>query len=188
MLHVFRDSGFEVERRLEGGIFHVALSLAPTALYEAKAAERSQLAATASMRSFFEPHAVAVIGANRERGKIGSEVLHNIIAGDFTGQLFVVHPSAASIDGVPAYPTVTAIPGEVDLAVICVPCAAVSTVVDDCIAKGVKALVVISAGFGETGDGRAVLEQEILDKVRAAGIRMIGPNCMGIINTDPASG
>jgi acetate---CoA ligase (ADP-forming) len=186
MLRVFRDSGFEVERRLEGGTFHVTLSLAPTALYAAKAAERSRIAASASMKNFFAPHAVAVIGANRERGKIGSEILHNIVAGGFSGRLSVVHPHASSIDGVPAFPTVTAIPGEVDLAVICVPCAGVSEVVDDCIAKGVKALVVISAGFGETGTAGRVLEREILDKVRAAGIRMIGPNCMGIINTDPA--
>jgi acetate---CoA ligase (ADP-forming) len=186
MMGVFVDSGFEVERRLEGGTFHVALSLAPTAIYEAKAAERSQVAATASMKSFFEPRAVAVIGANRERGKIGSEILHNMIAGGFSGRLFAVHPRASSVDGVPAFPTVTAIPGDVDLAIICVPCATVSTVVDDCVAKGVKALVVISAGFGETGTAGRALEDEILVKVRAAGIRMIGPNCMGIINTDPA--
>jgi acetyl coenzyme A synthetase (ADP forming)-like protein len=186
MTQVFLDSGFEVERRIEGGVFHVTLSLEPTALYETKAAERSQLAATASMRSFFEPKAVAVIGANRERGRIGSEILHNLIAGGYRGRLFAIHPSATSIDGVPAYPAVTTVPENVDLAVICVPCAAVSAVVDDCILKGVKALVIISAGFGETGTAGRVLEQAILQKVRTAGIRMIGPNCMGIINTDPA--
>jgi acyl-CoA synthetase (NDP forming) len=81
---------------------------------------------------------------------------------------------------------VTAIPGEVDLAIICVPCAHVTTVVDECIAKNVKALVIISAGFGETGAAGRRLEQKILGKVRTAGIRMIGPNCMGIINTHPA--
>jgi acetyl coenzyme A synthetase (ADP forming)-like protein len=138
------------------------------------------------MKSFFEPKAVAVVGANRERGKIGSEILHNIISGGFSGRLFVVHPRAASVDSVPAFPSVIAIPVDIDLAVICVPCASVSAVVDDCIAKGVKALVIISAGFGETGPAGRALEDEILGKVRAAGIRMIGPNCMGIINTDPA--
>jgi RimJ/RimL family protein N-acetyltransferase/predicted CoA-binding protein len=156
MLHVFTDSGFEVQRRLEGGIFHVELSLTPTARYEDRAAARSQAAATASMESFFEPKAVAVIGANRERGKIGSEILHNLVAGGFTGRLFVVHPSAPSVDGVPAFLDVTAIPSEIDLAIVCVPCARVSATVDACIAKGVKALVVISAGFAETGAaGRA---------------------------------
>lgn len=185
MMSVFTDSGFEVQRRLEGGIFHVVLSLAPTARYEDRAAARSQAAATASMESFFAPKTVAVIGANRERGKIGSEILHNLVAGGFSGRLFAVHPSAASVDGVPAFPAVTAIPGEIDLAVVCVPCARVSATVDECITKGVKALVVISAGFAETGMAGRALEHEILSKVRTAGIRMIGPNCMGIINTDP---
>ena len=186
MLQVFLDSGFETERRLEGGMFRVVLSLARTPLSDARAAERSRSAATASMKGFFEPRAVAVIGANRERGKIGSEILHNIVTGGFTGRLFAVHPAASSIDGVPACSSVGAIPADIDLAVICVPCAHVSAVVDDCIAKAVKALVVISAGFGETGAAGRTLEQEILGKVRTAGIRMIGPNCMGIINTDPA--
>jgi acetyl coenzyme A synthetase (ADP forming)-like protein len=186
MMQVFLDSGFEAQRQLEGGVFHVVLTLNPTARYETRAAERSQAAATASMKSFFEPRTAVVIGANRERGKIGSEILHNVKAGGFTGRLFAVHPTASSIDGVPACTTVTAIPGDVDLAVICVPCARVSAVVDECIARNVKALVIISAGFGETGAAGRRLEQEILDKVRTAGIRMIGPNCMGIINTDPA--
>jgi acetate---CoA ligase (ADP-forming) len=186
MMRVFLDSGFEVTRRLEGGVYHVTLLLAPTVLYETRVAERSQSAATASMKSFFEPTAVAVVGANHERGKIGSEILHNIIAGGFSGRLFVVHPHASAVDSIQAFPTVTAVPGEIDLAVICVPSAAVSAVVDDCIAKGVKALIIISAGFGETGRVGRELENEILGKVRTAGIRMIGPNCMGIINTDPA--
>jgi RimJ/RimL family protein N-acetyltransferase len=80
MMRVFLDSGFEVQRRLEGGIFHVVLSLVPTARYEDTAAARSHAAATASMKTFFEPRTVAVIGANRERGKIGSEILHNLVA------------------------------------------------------------------------------------------------------------
>jgi acetyl coenzyme A synthetase (ADP forming)-like protein len=184
MLQVFLDSGFETERRLEGGVFHVVLALEPTADTETRAAERSQSAARASLKSFFEPRTVAVIGANRERGKIGSEILHNITAGGFTGRVVAINPAVTSLDGVPAYGTVAAVPGEIDLAVICVPCAAVSATVDECIAKGVKALVVISAGFGETGTAGRQLEQDILRKVRTAGIRMIGPNCMGIINTD----
>ena len=186
MMRVFLDSGFEVERRLDSGVFQVSFPLALTERYETRAAERSQSAAAASMKSFFEPRAAVVIGASRQRGKIGSEILHNLVAGEFTGRLFAVHPSAAAIDGVAAFPRVVEIPEPVDLAVICVPCAQVSAVVDDCIAKGVRALVVITAGFGETGAAGRALEQEILQKVRTAGIRMIGPNCMGIINTDPA--
>jgi acetyl coenzyme A synthetase (ADP forming)-like protein len=186
MTRVFLDSGFEVERRLEDGIYHVVLSLERTPEYSARAAERSRAAATASMKAFFEPRTVVVVGANRERGRIGSEILHNVLAAGFTGRIAAVHPSAASIEGVPAFPAVTQVPGDVDLAVIAVPCDQVSAVVDDGIAKGVKALVIISAGFGETGPAGRALELRLLEKVRAAGIRMIGPNCMGIINTDPA--
>ena len=186
MMRVFLDSGFEIEQRLEGGAVHVSLSLEPTARYQARAAERSQAAATASMRGFFEPRTVAVIGANRERGKIGSEILHNLAASGFTGKIFAVHPSASSIDGVPAYPRISSIQEDIDLAVVAVPCAQVSAVVDDCVAKRVKAVVIISAGFGETGAAGRALEREILEKIRTAGIRLIGPNCMGVINTDPA--
>jgi acetate---CoA ligase (ADP-forming) len=186
MMRVFLDSGFEIGRRLEGGVLHVTVGIEPKPQYEARYAARSQSAASASMRHFFEPNTVVVVGANRERGKIGSEILHNITAGGFSGRLYAVHPSASTIDDVPAFPRVTDVPGCVDLAVICVPGERVSSVVDDCVVKGVKALVIISAGFGETGPAGRALEQEILGKLRSAGVRMIGPNCMGIINTDPA--
>jgi acetyl coenzyme A synthetase (ADP forming)-like protein len=137
------------------------------------------------MLSFFRPQSVAVIGANRERGKIGSELLHNIVDGGYTGRLLVVHPSAANVQGVEAYPSVAAIPGTVDLAIVCVPAAMVPSTVDECLAKGARALVVISAGFAETGaDGRAV-EAALVKKVREAGARLVGPNCMGIFNTHP---
>ena len=185
MMDVFLESGFEVTQELERGVFHVVLQLEPTAAYEERSAARSRKAAAASMRPFFEPQTVAIVGANRQPGRIGSEILRNLKSTGFTGTIAPVHPAGGIIDGLPAYRTVTAIPGAVDLAVIVVPCAHVSAVVDDCIAKGVKALVVISAGFGETGAAGAAVEAEIVEKIRNAGIRMIGPNCMGIINTDP---
>jgi acetyl coenzyme A synthetase (ADP forming)-like protein len=185
MMRVFLDSGFDIQRRLEDGVFHVSLSLEPTPQYQRRSAERSHAAAAASMKHFFEPRAVAVVGASRTRGKIGSEILQNIVAGGFTGQLVVIHPTASSIEGIPAYARLADVPHPVDLAVICVPCAEVIAVVDDCVASGVKALVIITAGFSETGAAGRTLERDILEKVRTAGIRMIGPNCMGIINTDP---
>jgi acetyl coenzyme A synthetase (ADP forming)-like protein len=138
------------------------------------------------MKSFFEPKTIAVIGASHERGKIGAEVLHNILKDGYTGRLFAVHPSASVIDGVPAFPRVTLIPGDVDLAVIVVPARHVGTVVDECIQKKVKAIVIISAGFAETGAAGRAEEAELLAKVRRAGVRMVGPNCMGLINSDPA--
>lgn len=146
-----------------------------------------------SIRAFFEPTTVAVIGVNRERGRIGSEIFHNLVAEGFRGRLFPVNPRLAGIgpsaghaDPRPAYASVRDIPARVDLAVIAVPWAQVERVVDDCIAARVRAIVVISAGFGETDAAGRARETALLAKVRAAGIPMIGPNCMGVLNTDPA--
>jgi acetate---CoA ligase (ADP-forming) len=186
MMDVFLESGFAVTRQLDHGVFHVSLDLELSAVFTERAAQRSELAAAASMRPFFEPKVIAVIGANRTRGRIGSEILHNIIASGFTGRVVPVHPEAESVEGLAAVRRASEIDGAVDLAIIAIPAALVSAAVDDCIEKGVKALVVITAGFGETGGAGREIEVQLLDKIRAAGIRMIGPNCMGIINTDPA--
>ena len=185
MLDVFRDSGFEVTTTTqEQGVSHVVLSLGMTPVFEEKAAARSRTAAAESMKAFFEPRVVAVIGANRERGRIGSEILHNMVAAGFSGTIVPVHPTAREIEGIRAYPHIGEVPGDVDLAVIVVPAAHVLDVVDECIAKHVRAICVISAGFGECdADGRA-REAALLDRVRAAGCRLIGPNCMGLLNTD----
>ncbi len=142
--------------------------------------------APASIGPLFAPRSIVVVGANRERGKIGSELLHNLIASGYAGRLFVVHPSAATIDGIAAHRTVTSLPDHVDLAVIAVPAHQVLSVVDECAGKGVKAAVVISAGFSEIGGAGRLLEAELLGRVRQAGMRLVGPNCMGIINMDPA--
>jgi acetyl coenzyme A synthetase (ADP forming)-like protein len=144
------------------------------------------VAARGSLRKLFEPRSVAVVGASRRGGSVGAEVFHNLAAGGFTGRVVPVNPHAATIDGVTAYPSVRHVPGEIDLVVVAVPAPAVAGVIDDCIAKGVGSIVVISAGFAETGaDGRAQ-ENAIRDRVRKAGIRMVGPNCMGVLNTDPS--
>src|SRR3954465_2902139 len=186
MMDVFLQSGFALTQGLDQGVFHVALDLEPTGWFASAAGRRSQLAAAASLRPFFEPRAIAVVGANQQRGHIGSEIFRNLRESGFTGTLIPVHPTAASIAGLTAYPRVSDIPGDVDLAVIVVRAATVAAVVDDCLAKGVKVLVVISAGFGEVGADGQLLQDELVEKIRAAGGRMIGPNCMGIINTDPA--
>lgn len=139
-----------------------------------------------SLRPFFEPRTVAVIGAGRRRGRIGAEIFHNLAACGFLGRIVPVNVHAREIDGVTAYPSVLDVPGSVDLAVIAVPAHCVEASVDECLAKGVPALVVISAGFGETGEQGRVREAALRARVRAAGARMIGPNCMGVVNTDPA--
>jgi acetyl coenzyme A synthetase (ADP forming)-like protein len=138
------------------------------------------------LTTFFQPRVVAVVGANRDRHKIGSEILHNLLETGFPGAVVPVHSTATDIAGLKAYPRVVDIPQDVDLAVIVVPADAVEAAVDDCLARRVPAICIISAGFGEcTEDGR-VRERRIVAKARAAGSRVIGPNCMGLLNTDPA--
>jgi acetyl coenzyme A synthetase (ADP forming)-like protein len=186
MLDVFRNCGFPMSYRVAGDRSWVVVELRPTPAFEEKSAERSEKAAAASMSLLFEPRSVAVLGASRERGKIGAEVLHNLISAGFQGRIFPVNPSATSIEGVPCYARLTDVPDEVDLAVIVVPAAAVPRAIEDCIAHGVRALIVITAGFSETGEEGRAREAALLERVREAGIRMVGPNCMGIVNTDPA--
>jgi acetate---CoA ligase (ADP-forming) len=133
----------------------------------------------------FSPRSIAVVGASRRRGSIGFSLLHNLIVNEFSGAIFPVNPEARAIHSLKCYPSVAAIPDEIDLAVILVPRRLVRGAVAECLAKGVRGLVVITAGFSETGEDGAKEEREIWDMVRAAGVRMIGPNCMGVINTDP---
>jgi acetyl coenzyme A synthetase (ADP forming)-like protein len=137
------------------------------------------------LAAFFEPRVVAVVGASRRRGRIGTEIFRSILGAGFRGTVVPVNPGAASVEGVMAWARVCDIPLEVDLVVIAVPCEQVESVIDDCLQKRVKAVVVISAGFGETGGEGREREARIVAKVRAAGIRMVGPNCMGLINTHP---
>jgi acetyl coenzyme A synthetase (ADP forming)-like protein len=186
MMQVFLDSGYTVSHAIESGVYHVELALQPTAESVEKAAVRAQSAAAASMKLFFEPARVAIVGANRERGKIGSEILHNVLSAGFTGTVIPVHPAAGEIAGLKAYARVSDIPDTPDLAVIAVPAAAVLDAVDDCLAKGVRAMCVISAGFSEAGAAGREREKALLEKIRTAGCRLIGPNCMGLLNTDPA--
>ncbi|HEX2832842.1 MAG TPA: GNAT family N-acetyltransferase [Thermoanaerobaculia bacterium] len=185
MLDVFLLSGFKVTSRTAEGAVLVSFPIAHTAEFAEAAAERSQKAAYASMRSIFAPRSIAVVGASRRTGQLGREILHNLAGTRFTGALFAVNPRVDEIDGIPSFPTLTAIPDAVDLAIVVVPRDAVEAVIDDCVAKGVGAVVVITAGFGETGEEGRALEKKLLQKVRAAGIRMVGPNCMGVLNTDP---
>ena len=186
MLHVFRASGFPIEVNAKAGQLHVVFPTSFTAEAQKQFERRESTAAVNALKLFFEPRGVAVIGASRQRGTIGGEILHNLLSYGFKGPVYPVNPAASEIESVKCYPTIEAVPGPVDLAVIVVPAAKVIEVASDCARKGVKALVVISAGFSETGaDGKA-LQAELLSVCRSAGMRLIGPNCMGIANTDPA--
>ena len=141
---------------------------------------------TSQLNAIFQPSSIAVVGASTRAGTVGNDLFRNLLFNEFNGPVYPVNPKANNVLGVHAYPDLPSVPGEVDLAVLIVPAAAVLQVVDQAIAKGVKSLVVISAGFKETGGKGAELERQLRDKVRAAKIPLIGPNCLGVINTDPA--
>jgi acetyltransferase len=141
---------------------------------------------SASLVPLLRPRSIAVIGASRRRDSIGGAVLHNLLQQPFQGPVYPVNPNASHVQSVPAYPSIEAIPGEVDLAVIVVPAALVLEIAEACGKKGVKALVVISAGFKEIGGPGVKLEAALLDIVRRHDMRLVGPNCLGILNTDAA--
>ena len=186
MLAVFRHSGYRVQRALDGGIFHVTFPTEETDESLSAQHRRDRAAAAASVEVFMQPGSVAVVGASERPGSIGAALIGNVRRCGFHGAIYPVHPSAAEIEGLRAYPTVGAIGQPVDLAVIAVPAPQVETVVQDCARAGVRGIVVISAGFAEvSGEGRAA-QQRLTALVRAAGMRMVGPNCMGLLNTDPA--
>ncbi|MBM4125850.1 MAG: GNAT family N-acetyltransferase, partial [Nitrospira sp.] len=137
-----------------------------------------------SLKPFFQPRSVAVVGVSRQKGAIGHRVLESLQGGGFTGSIIPVNPHATEIAGLRTFPTLTAIPDPVDLAIITVPAQLVLTVIDDCAAKQVPAAILITAGFAETDESGAWLEQQLHAKVSRYGIRLIGPNCFGVMNLD----
>jgi acetyl coenzyme A synthetase (ADP forming)-like protein len=184
MLQVLRDAGMPLKVRSLPGVVMAELptSLSPEALDRFE--RREQLAARAALDAVLAPRSVAVIGASRQRGTVGGELFHNLLAYGFNGPVHPVNPGAEVVQSVVAHRSVLDIPGPVDLAVIAVPAAAVVGAARECADKGVRALVVISAGFAETGPVGAERQRELLRVCREAGMRLIGPNCLGVINTD----
>jgi len=186
LLEVLARSGFRIQAQAGQEEITIDLGVAPDAEVRARGAWRDRLAAAASIRPFFHPSAVAVIGASRDPESLGYRTLHALVLNRFQGPVYAVNPKAPSIGAIPAYPSVRELPGPVDLAIILVPKQHVAAVVDDCAAAGVRAVVVITAGFAETGAEGRRRQDELLAKVRAYGMRMVGPNCMGLLNADPA--
>jgi acetyl coenzyme A synthetase (ADP forming)-like protein len=186
MREVFASSGFTMEEHPEGGDMEVELSLAPTDRSLRQSEWRERIATTASLHPLFHPRAVAIIGASRKPQSIGRRVLDALGSNGFHGRWYVINPHASIIAGIQAYPSLRALPESVDLAIIAVPKEVILSVVDECAATGVRALVVITAGFAETGEAGRRLQDRLLETVRQHGMRMVGPNCFGVLNADPA--
>lgn len=182
MRRVFTDLGLPVRTSLEGDELVVEIDLNPDAHYLAAVAEREQNADVASLRAVLAPRSVVVIGASRRADAVGNAVLRAVRAARFTGSVTAVNPHATEVEGVACYRSVAALPDAPDLAVLCVPAAAVPDVAEQCGRRGVRALLVISSGV--TADRR--LATRLVDVVRRHDLRMVGPNCLGIANSDPA--
>jgi acetyl coenzyme A synthetase (ADP forming)-like protein len=183
MMRLFRNSGYDMTRTIEEGVFTVDFPVAESEGLLQAEWEREKRAVAASVLPLFFPRSVAVIGASTDPTSIGGRLFHNILFQGFVGPLYPVNPKAKVIGSVRAYPTIGDVPDDVDLAFIVVPQQFVVEVARQCAAAGVRGIVVISAGFSETGEEGARLEAELLDIVRDSGMRMVGPNCMGLLNT-----
>ncbi|WP_058042135.1 bifunctional GNAT family N-acetyltransferase/acetate--CoA ligase family protein [Streptomyces roseifaciens] len=189
MIKVFTDAGYTQKRSFEDGVVRLELDLEPTDRSLAVQRAREQRAEARSVQRLLAPGSVAVIGTGRTPGGMGRAVLSNLLAGGFTGQVHAVNhafpegTTRLDPEGVPAHRSVLGIDGPVDLAVVAVPADQVPSVVAECGEHGVQGLVVLSAGYGESGaDGRE-RQRELVRQARSYGMRIIGPNAFGLINT-----
>lgn len=187
MLGVFLDAGFGIARRTDGGVVMVDLDPSATDIFLAAADDREARSEARSLHPLLHPTSVAVVGARRDGSGVGAAVLRSIVSGGFTGRLCVVHPSAEEVAGVPTYRRLTDVPEPVDLAVVAVPGRAARDAIRDGAAAGVRAAVVLSSGFGERGATGARLQREMVAIAREHSMRLVGPNCLGLVVNDPAS-
>jgi acyl-CoA synthetase (NDP forming)/RimJ/RimL family protein N-acetyltransferase len=186
MVRVFLDAGYTPTRSYEEGVVHLTFPIAPTETALQVAYEREQRSESRSIARLLTPSSVAVVGASNDEGKLGNAVLRHLLDHGFEGPVYPVNPGTRHVRGVPAYAGIEDVPDDVDLAVLAVPADEVADVVEACRRKRVHGLVVISGGFGESGPEGRVRERELVAAARASGMRVVGPNCLGIVNTDPA--
>ena len=185
MVSVFQQAGFVASSSFEEGVIEVRLDLQPTTEAQAAIDERARQAEARAVKLLMAPRSVAVVGASRERGSVGHAVLRNLLAHEFAGPVYPVNPATEHVAGVRAVPSLDAIDGPVDLAVICVPAAIVPEVMEECGRNDVRAAIVIASGFAESGPEGEALSAATLLAARRFGVRVLGPNCLGVINTDP---
>ncbi len=185
MIQVFQDAGYTVHNAFEEGVVHLEFPIDPTESSVKVMRSREHRAEAASVARLLTPRSVAVVGAGRRRGSVGHTVVRNLLMAGFTGPIYPVNPHAVAVAGVPAYPDVDALPGDVDLAVLAVSADVVPDVVPACARKGVHGLVVVSRGFAESGAEGWQRQRELVRLARSNGMRVVGPNCLGVLNTDP---
>nr|WTC07212.1 GNAT family N-acetyltransferase [Streptomyces anthocyanicus] len=180
VMRLFTDLGLRVTRRADGPETRCTITLDQDDAYLRAVEDRGRTADLASMEPLFRPRAVAVVGVGRRPGSVGRAVLRHLTTGGFSGRSFAVNPHAHALLGVPSYPAVAELPFPPDLVVVATPAAAVPTVAEESGKAGVRALAVVSAGLD------SVQAQALLTACRTHGMRLVGPNCLGVANTDPA--
>jgi acyl-CoA synthetase (NDP forming)/RimJ/RimL family protein N-acetyltransferase len=186
MLTVFRQAGYEVAARFEDGVVSLHFDIHPTDRSLQVMEAREHRAEARSVERLLNPASLAVFGASRRPGTVGHRLIADLVAGDFTGRLHVVHPEADSVLGIPAVRHLDQIGEPVDLAIVAVPADRVPDVVHECASGGVRGLVVVSSGFAETGAPGLARQRELVRVARANGMRVVGPNSWGLINADSA--
>lgn len=186
MLRAFRAAGYQISQGFAQGLMRFEFPIEATATSLDVMRSREHRSEARSMQRFFAARSVVVLGASRRPNSLGRRIVENLVLGGFTGPIYLVHPEADAVLGVPAYRSMAAIPGGVDLAIIAVKAEAVQDAVQDCARRGVHGLVVISSGFAEAGPEGAERQRRLLDLARGNGMRLVGPNGLGVINTDPA--
>ena len=182
MAKTMATAGYALGTSLSGGVLHFHAALEPTDVSLAVMEGREHRADANSMRRIFQARTVAVVGGSARRPSVGRRLVSNVIASEFTGRLYVVNPGAESAFGMRAYPSLRDLPEPVDLAVIAVPAERVPEVVADCAATQVHAVIVVSLGYAEAGEEGRRRQAELLDQCRQAGIRLLGPCALGLVN------
>ena len=185
MIEVFEESGFKFQKIFDEGTYEYIIDLREQKEFAKRQAWREHVARSAGVAKVLYPATVAVVGASRDPASVGGAIFRNLLADGFKGVVFPVNPNATSVAGVLAYPSVLNVPGDIDLAVIAVPAPLVLDVVEECGQRGIWGLVIISAGFSEAGSEGKERERRLLEKILSYGMRVVGPNCLGILNCNP---
>ena len=188
MVAVFREAGFRVTQDFEHGVIALAFDIDPTDRSLAVMEAREHASEAASLRALLTPRSIVVIGASRDPESIGARVLQHVIDGGFTGRVHAVNPMVTELQGVPCYADISEVPGPVDAALVVVPAGAVLEVVRSCGHAGVRGLTVMSGGFAEMGGDGLDSQRELVRVARSHGMRLVGPNSMGLLNTNPQVG
>src|SRR6266542_1856465 len=187
MLAVFRESGFPVQTHFAWDVIEVSFPTELTPEGLARFEQREEQSAANALRRVLYPRSVAIIGASRKPGSVGDAIVRNLLECGFRGPIYAINPSATDVRGLKCVRSLGDVPSQVDLAIVALPAAAVVGVAEECGRKGVRSLVVLSAGFAEIGEEGQQRQRELLQVCRTYGMRLIGPNCIGVINADPAA-